>query len=1067
MLQAGIPDEPIVMLSTVSRSDLTSTFALLRPESKPGFVGNIPCSGPRIGPLSITFLALLPSGATTAFTMQTVATLHDRDTKDIGSTVQYVCNQTTSILFLTDSLSSLSKHGGSHLSTLRELGLEGYVITVLETDPADSAEQVDHNELLASGITRLSAEQQGGLDQIVRRHLDSFDVIWVTQPGGLRLVEAVNPLRRSRVIFEPRVMISDDIISSNSEISVERHVFATRPAMRPMTHLSAEKEQDSEGWIDIRLAPDTHRVPVSNRVLKASYLESRKSHASVTSNNGKSTRLVSCEGEIGVVYTLQWFAALANIADIVVARDDQNALELTSLGINRVCVKAGKLGAIVEGVRASPQRGVVNLTQPYRESILHGYSSSSPVEPLVPDIAVDIVVPVHNAARDLSNCLDLLRSNTDLPSHLILVDDCSSDPHIQEILLSLPTKLRGTSIECLTIIRLRRNAGFAGAVNIGIATGFSPYVVLLNSDTLLPPQWLSRLISPLKSDKTVGSVTPLSNSATICSLRPPFQAEQSFNAKALLQVDALLARYGTKQPITIPTGVGYCFASRRSIYDQVGLFDADLFRRMYGEENDWCMRVTQAGLRNVVVTNLYVPHVDGSSVKESNLNRREILRRSQAKLRALHSGYDASVQEFERRDPLKPLRSIMHLVLLREQKRPATTLYVHNPELLGGSSKYLDQLLRRRFDSGEVLILAVTPTQTFLQCSQYESQERMQVDGYMHDDASFRELLSVLNIQEIVVNQLVGSEYYTSTERIRNSGIPYMVHLHDFFYACPTITLIGHRGQYCGGETRPSRCSVCLRKCFGESSDTGKLSISAWREHSYEFLQGASTIVTVSEQTKQIYLKYFPNLTIHVEEPLATLPQMTRTLNDAAIVLPTLNVAVIGAIGKHKGSDIIYEMVEMLKNRALPIRIVVCGYTDRHAEPYVDPHGFFEVTGRYENRELPRILDRYRIAFTLLPSIWPETYLYTASESLACGYPVMVSGLTAAAQRITAHDAGWVLDDLTPRGIIGQLERLFHHREEIREKTRNILFTEAMLSDPNAPVSLADQHPFKDFLVEF
>jgi glycosyltransferase involved in cell wall biosynthesis len=467
-------------------------------------------------------------------------------------------------------------------------------------------------------------------------------------------------------------------------------------------------------------------------------------------------------------------------------------------------------------------------------------------------------------------------------------------------------------------------------------------------------------------------------------------------------------------------------------------------------------------LRNVVITNLFVPHVDGASAKDSNVDRQALLTSNLAKLRALYPNYDASVQEFIHNDPLRPVRDFMNLVILRTKKRPAATLYVHNPELSGGSSRYLEHLLAQRSQKGEALILAATSKGSFIQLSLDESRERVEIKDSQH----FRDLLTALNIRHIIVNQMVGSAYDTLVEHIHTSGVPYTVYLHDFFFACPTITLIGHTGRYCGAETRVSECSACLRRCFGKSSSTSQLSITAWREQSYEFLSGASSLVTVSEHTRNLYQRYFPSLSIHVEEPVVEISTPMPVRHNSALSLPIMNVAVIGAIGKHKGSDLIYEMVEILRNRALPIKIVVCGSTDRHSESYIDRDGFFEVTGKYDPLELPKLLAQHRIAFTLLPSIWPETFLFTASESLACGYPVMVSGLTAAAERVLERDAGWVLHDLTAFGIIAELERIFYNREEISEKTRNLLSTQGATADPNAPLVVADQHPFKEFLVE-
>jgi GT2 family glycosyltransferase/glycosyltransferase involved in cell wall biosynthesis len=1022
VLQAGIPDEPIVMLSTVPRPDLHRAFPLLRPGSKLGFVGNLSCSTPRIGSMPITFLALLPNGSTTAFTIETMVSLEARapetrkqvrDTATPSASSAVLSNRTR-VLFITDSLDLQSRKDLRCLPILRELLASGALVTCLETERLSSMDRDTGENAALEGVTSLAPKRVDELRSLLQQHIPLHDFIWVTQPGGLRLVAAVAPHTPGKIIFSPNVTITDDLFASTPHLSVERRGMAS---------------------------------------------EASRSHQP----------LVVLDDLIGAVYTLPWFVTLANMADLVVVPNDYTAGLLRTAGIERIRDQGSKIPDLLQeafrSTRIRTNSAIQKLPALLGEGT-HAPSMPTVTEPGDTTIGVDIIVPIHNAAADLQNCLDALSRHTDLPSHLILVDDHSNHPRIDEILSSLPHRLCGSSIQSLTIIRLSRNAGFSGAANIGIAAGNNPYVVLLNSDTVPPPGWLSRLVCPLVTDSSIGSVTPLSNSATICSFSALCGDEKSFDPNGLLKVDALFAQHGAREPITIPTGVGFCLASRRGVYDKIGLLDADLFRKMYAEENDWCSRAILAGLKNVVVTNLFVPHVNGASAKDSNVDRQDLLERNLAKLRLLYPDYDQSIQLFLSNDPLEPLRNIMQLRLIREKKRSSTTLYVHNPELGGGSSRYLEHLLMQRNGEGESLVLAATSEGIFLQESLADTSGRLRISDYLHDDARFRDLLSLLGIREIVVNQLVGSAYDVLTERIRKSKVPYTVHLHDFFYACPTITLIGHTGRYCGAETRASHCSACLNRYFGEKAAGSNLSITAWREHSSEFLVGASALVTASEHTKKLYQRYFPDLQIHVEEPVVDSPTPIRVLHDSSISLPILNVAVLGAIGKHKGSDLIYEIVEILRNRALPIKLIVCGSTDRHSAPYIDQGGFFEVTGRYELSDLPELLARHRISFTLLPSIWPESFLYTASESIACGYPVMVSGITAAAERVLDRDAGWVLQDLTPTAIIAQLEHLFYNRHEIAAKAKNILFAETVTSNPNAPVVLAAQHPFRDFLVE-
>ena len=78
------------------------------------------------------------------------------------------------------------------------------------------------------------------------------------------------------------------------------------------------------------------------------------------------------------------------------------------------------------------------------------------------------------------------------------------------------------------MLRLPARRGFAAASNAGIAAGRGD-VVLLNSDTHVTVGWLEKLRAAALSAPDIGTVTPFSNQATICSL-PRFLAENTVPA---------------------------------------------------------------------------------------------------------------------------------------------------------------------------------------------------------------------------------------------------------------------------------------------------------------------------------------------------------------------------------------------------------------------------------------------------------------------------------------------------------------------------------------------------------
>ena len=96
------------------------------------------------------------------------------------------------------------------------------------------------------------------------------------------------------------------------------------------------------------------------------------------------------------------------------------------------------------------------------------------------------------------DCITSVFRNTHLDYELILIDDCSSDKRIKELLSSLE------SLDFVHVIRNKENMGFVKNVNLGMKMTKND-VVLLNSDTIVTPQWLSHMVysaylSPLFED---------------------------------------------------------------------------------------------------------------------------------------------------------------------------------------------------------------------------------------------------------------------------------------------------------------------------------------------------------------------------------------------------------------------------------------------------------------------------------------------------------------------------------------------------------------------------------------
>lgn len=222
-----------------------------------------------------------------------------------------------------------------------------------------------------------------------------------------------------------------------------------------------------------------------------------------------------------------------------------------------------------------------------------------------PDVA--IVVPVFNAPELVARCLDSVLAHTFGKAQLIVIDDASDDPAIAPLLARYAHRPR------VRVLRNDRNRGFTATANRGIAEAAHADVVLLNADTQVGPNWLQGLRRAACSDALVATATAVSDNAGAFSV-PELERENAQPAAWSFDDTsrALWQQAGLGYP-ELPTGNGFCLYIRRSVLDAVGALDEAAFPQGYGEENDFCQRAAQQGLRHVVAGNVYVGHARSAS----------------------------------------------------------------------------------------------------------------------------------------------------------------------------------------------------------------------------------------------------------------------------------------------------------------------------------------------------------------------------------------------------------------------------------------------------------------------
>ena len=201
-----------------------------------------------------------------------------------------------------------------------------------------------------------------------------------------------------------------------------------------------------------------------------------------------------------------------------------------------------------------------------------------------------VVVPVYRGMETTLRCLARVLDTVPARTPVIVIDDAGPEPALSAALDALARSRR------IRLVRNPRNLGFPASANIGLAAAGGRDVVLLNSDTIVPPGWLERLRDAAWSAPDIGTVAPLSNDATILSYPRVDRAQPPPPAKMLDRIDRMAAKANGASVVDIPTSVGFCMYVRHDCLEETGFFREDVFAQGYGEENDFCLRAPPSRL---------------------------------------------------------------------------------------------------------------------------------------------------------------------------------------------------------------------------------------------------------------------------------------------------------------------------------------------------------------------------------------------------------------------------------------------------------------------------------------
>jgi len=198
-----------------------------------------------------------------------------------------------------------------------------------------------------------------------------------------------------------------------------------------------------------------------------------------------------------------------------------------------------------------------------------------------------------NRCDDTLACLTSLEKGTYDKCTTIVLDNGSTDGCLETIRSTFPA---------VQIIELVRNDGYAGNNNIGIEAALAQgadWVFVLNEDTILAPDCLTRLIDAGESDPHIGIVGPM-----VYHYDEPDVIQSAGGMLGPRWQSIHLAKNEVdRDQFTAPHEVdwisGCAILVRRALVEQVGMLDERFF--CYWEDTEWCLRAAKGGWRIVHV----------------------------------------------------------------------------------------------------------------------------------------------------------------------------------------------------------------------------------------------------------------------------------------------------------------------------------------------------------------------------------------------------------------------------------------------------------------------------------
>ena len=568
-----------------------------------------------------------------------------------------------------------------------------------------------------------------------------------------------------------------------------------------------------------------------------------------------------------------------------------------------------------------------------------------------------VIIPIYADFSATKACLNSVWKAMQSDAYeVLLVSDAPPDGSITQYLNAF---VQRTGIEMLVN---SSNMGFVGSINRALQAVESGDVILLNSDTIVPPGFVTRLAAAAHSSADIGTVVPLTNNGEFSSFPIANDVNELGSYDDIVALDRVAALVNRTGPVDIPSGIGFCLYITRACLNAVGCL-SEHYQRGYLEDVDLCLRARELGFRSVCAPSVYVGHEGSRSFKSE---KRSLVVRNLQVLDEKFPRYRNECSAFVAIDPLRPAREAIERSLPLDSESPrvivAGTGAVHaiaqarnRASLTQGSPAILLEVSQGR--AGPV-VRPVGPDGAAPQNIRFlisDPSEQAALDRYLNAIRPSRfEILDPANVPSLLL------------DRIFREQTPYDIFIAD------------------SGLFYPPQQSPRVRKASPNglrdtgSTEDASLTTRLWQRHWQTIAEGAEHVFVPCPMARAFASRHLTNVRLSTADEIESDHRPTSRHRGKR-----LGILVFRPTADE--FEMIHSVSQAILDRRPELNIVIIGSTMDDQRLMKRPN--IHVTGFVASDEFDRVVDQYDLGALLIGSGVPLFGHPFEQAAVASGLP--------------------------------------------------------------------------------